>query len=96
MADPGAPKVEYDTEFPLASPMLRFDFDALEKEINRWGEVLRDKGRPCRIRVILGPSYFDGVILSKTFRKTSFFPDLTCREGMLVLRFREWQMQRAS
>lgn len=96
VADPSAPRVEYNTEYPLSNPTLRFDFDALEKEINRWGQKIPQFGRPSRIRVIFGPSYFDGVILSKTFRKTSFFPDLTTKEGMLMLRFREWQIRRAS
>ncbi len=96
MADPAAPKVDYDTETSLSSPNLRFDFDALEKEIDRWCEKIPQAGRPSRIRIILGPRYFDGVIMSVSCRKTAFFEDLTTREGILTIRFQQWQMQRAS
>ena len=96
IADPGAPEMEYDTANSLSSPDLKMDFRALAREINDWMAIIPSLGRPSRIRVIFGELHFDGVVTSLELNENNHFPDLSVREGLIELRFREWRQMRSA
>jgi len=93
MADPGAPEIEYTVEEAISTDDLKMDFQAIKEMIERWEGLIEGKGRPSRIRIIVGPNYFDGVVTDWSFRIVEFFSDLTAKEVLIALRFREWQLQ---
>lgn len=95
-ADPGAPSIEYESNFIVSSNFLRMDFQAIRYTIEEWEKKIPGLGRPSRIRVIIGPNYFDGVIRSSKFRIGEFFPDLSAQQALVALRFREWNPRLSS
>jgi hypothetical protein len=95
-ADPGAPDLRYRTNRSLSTSDLKMDFHAIVDEIREWCAPIRELGRPSRVRVIFGKTYFDAVILSVNVKQSEHFPDLAVWEGMIGVRFRKWQMRRAS
>jgi len=90
MADPGTPDFTWSVSERLANSKLKFDFQALRKTLERWQNKLDGKGRPSRMRIVVGPNYFDGIITTLGFKITEFFEDLSAREALVSLEFREW------
>lgn len=97
VADPGAPDIAYQTagDNPLSqnvSAGVSMDFKFIQDVIERWESKRPDKHRPSRIMVILGDRSFSAVIVSSQFKIVEFFSDLSAREALLTLEFREWQL----
>lgn len=90
MADPGSPDIHWSVSERLSSGALKFDFQALRQALERWQQKITGKGRPSRIRIIVGPNYLDGVITAIGFKISEFFEDLSAREALVTLEFREW------
>ena len=90
MADPGTPDLTWSVPERLSNGTTKFDFQALRKALERWNSKVVGKGRPSRIRIIVGPNYLDGVIKVPVFKITEFFEDLSVREAQVTLEFREW------
>lgn len=92
IVDPRAPKVSYESDFAVIDPKDELvDFQAIRSTIEKWEELLDGIRRPSRVKIIVGPNGFEGVITSSTFRITEFFEDLTAKEALFLLEFREWQ-----
>lgn len=89
LADPRAPEVQYNTDYKIMNEGV-VDFQAIKDTIDKWLEPLDGLNRPSRISIVVGPNVFNGVITSTSFKITTFFEDLTPREAMLSLEFREW------
>jgi hypothetical protein len=90
MADPGSPDFTWSVPERLSNSDVKSDFQALRKALERWEKKLDGRGRPSRVRVIVGPNYFDGVMTQLGFKITEFFEDLSAREALVSLEFREW------
>jgi len=90
--EPGAPIVTSESveERVSQGSDLPADFEKIEEALNRWEKPLENKGRPSRLRIIMGPRNFDGVISKLTVRITEYFPDLTAREVLFTIGFRQW------
>jgi len=85
LADPGAPEINYKTN------SVKIDsFEAVEELIESWSQIVSSKGRPARVKVIMGERFFDGVIRNYHFKIIESFEDLSAKEGILTLEFREW------
>lgn len=98
VGEPHAPNTEYSQgdsptiPFSGIAGTIKIDFEFIESMLNRWTEPLENKRRPSRIKVILGPRSFMGVITNLDFRITEFFPDLSAREARLTIGFRQWEL----
>lgn len=108
VADPGGPDIEYakaDHKIsprtgrlvdgsPLpATPSGKMAFEQLVMMLDAWGAVIPAKGRPSRLKVMMGPQDFDCVVTGSQFRIREFFgEDLSAREALISLEFRQWQM----
>lgn len=91
ISEPSAPRVSYESSDPVVRSDGLVDFEAIRDTIERWEEIIEGKGRPARIGIMVGPNVFEGVITATNFRITEFFEDLTAREAMFNLEFREWR-----
>lgn len=93
IADPGAPDIvgEYQTANNEIAPGTPVDFEFIESLFERWASILPAKKRPSRVRVIFGPRHFDGVIVHLDHRIVEAFEDLSTREGLITVSFREWK-----
>jgi hypothetical protein len=97
IAEPHAPNVGHNCPEELTGDYgLPVDFEQIEALVTRWKNPMENLGRPGRIRVILGPRFFDGVMLTVSFEITQFFEDLTARKARLSIPFRQWQPQQAT
>jgi len=100
MADPGAPEIESKIDDPPYAYNAKNDFQRIRKTIEKWEADIEGKGRPSAINLIMGSrdadgnltsgNSFEGVIVRSGFRLTEFFNDLSVREAIITLRFREW------
>ena len=90
LADPGAPKIGYNTPSRISTDMNKFDFGELKRTLDDWNKPIEGKGRPARIKVIMGENKFDGVVTRWKFRILDFFPDMTAKEVLMTISFREW------
>jgi len=90
IADPRAPLVNYEANFNILDANGLVDFQAVKETIEAWEELLPQLLRPSRIAIVVGPNVFEGVILNSQMRITEFFEDLTPKEAMLTIGFREW------
>lgn len=98
VADPHAPGMEFGsvddgfhTRVNVTATGTTVDFEFIETMLNHWTTPLEAKRRPSRIKIIIGPRYFRGVITSLDPRLTEFFPDMTVREAEILIGFREWE-----
>lgn len=93
VADPTAPDFEVDnTALPVMSGDVKADVDKLVAELDNWCEPRTDTGRPSRVMIIWGANWsFTGVIMSINPKLTYFFRDLSTRQGMISISFREWE-----
>ena len=100
VADPSAPNVPHNASVRVSpapdDSRLPVSFERIEQVIYKWTEPLADLGRPPRIGISIGPREFKGVILNHQSRITEFFSDLTAREALLNIRFREWQILKST
>jgi hypothetical protein len=93
MADPGSPEILSEgVPYNVKGGGINMDFQAIRANLELWESKLPNKGRPSRIKVIVGPNSFECLIRSSKFRITEFFRDLTAREVEITLRFREWTL----
>lgn len=97
LGDPGAPEIEYEIgdDNPVVRQVpgnIKMDFEFIQKLIERWTWVMPHKGRPPRIKVVIGTRWFEGVIEELNFKLIDFFPDLTVKEALMTISFREWNL----
>ncbi len=93
VALPGAPRIQSDAgERVSPSDDLPMDFEAIEETLRRWSQDVEGKRRPSRIKVILGERAFNCVITRIGSEVTAFFEDLTAREAILTIGFRQWEL----
>ncbi len=92
IADPGAPDIEYQPANNATAPGGRKDFEFIESLFERWASMLPAKKRPSRVRVMFGPRSFEGVIVHLDHRIVETFEDLSVREGLITVSFREWKI----
>jgi hypothetical protein len=90
VADPRAPEVNFEADFPVIDQHGLVDFKSITDTIENWIELIEGVKRPSRIGIIVGPNVFEGVLLNITPRITDFFEDLSAKEALLLLEFREW------
>ena len=90
MADPQAPTVHYKSNFNIIGSDDLVDFQAIKNTIEKWEKLLDGSRRPSRIGIMVGPNRFEGVIKKYRFKITEFFENLSTKEGILSLEFREW------
>ena len=92
MADPGSPDIDYhiNSNNGISTHILKMDFQVLLETIERWEEVIEDKGRPSRLKIIMGSNGFNCVVINSEIRISETFSDLSVREGFITLRLREW------
>lgn len=102
--DPAAPPIEYrQGGNPLLSARpvslsvsaargssTIMPFETVQDIIDTWMQLLPDRQRPSQIQIIIGPQSFKGIIKGIGIDIRSFFPNLTAREAILTLEFREW------
>lgn len=91
VSEPSAQTMESLSKTMIAHPELRVNFEGLEATIKDWMLPVDGKGRPSRINVILGPRFFNGIILSYRLEIIEFHHDLSARHGRLRLEFQEWE-----
>lgn len=91
VADPKAPKVNYDALEPINDGSDVVDFQSIREMIDRWSQLLEGRQRPSRVAVIIGPNTFECIITKKSFTINSFFPDLSAEEAIIELEMREWR-----
>ena len=95
-ADPSAPDVQIRIEegqpiLNSVSSNLSMDFQVIRSLIEKWEGMVEGKRRASVIKMIMGPNDFDCVITESSFRLVDFFGrDLTVREAIITLSFREW------
>lgn len=92
LADPGAAGIDHATDEPIVNGLVPMDFQAIIRTLDGWTAVVPAKGRPARVRVIVGPNYFDGAFLRLGYKITEFFEDLSAREALVNFEFREWRL----
>jgi hypothetical protein len=90
LADPGAPQIDHRAAQIISRPEDKFDFAALKAIIDQWNRPIPGKGRPARLKIIVGHNVFEGVITRWRFKIVDFFPDMTAKEVLLTISFREW------
>lgn len=91
VSEPSANRMEAVSELPIPHPDLGVNFENLEQTIIKWMQPIPGKGRPSRINVILGPRFFNAVILTYDFEVIEFHGDLTAKHARLKLEFRQWE-----
>ena len=89
-ADPGAPEIKRDIGLDGGDEMT---FERIEEVMENWRQLLPEKKRPSRIKVIIGSRTFDCIVENIRMRITEWFDDLTAREALLTLEFREWLLE---
>jgi hypothetical protein len=92
MAEPRAPQIEYKSDFKIIDANGLVDFNAIKATIEKWEKPLPGIRRPSRVGILMGDNVFEGVLKSYTMRINEFFKDLSPKEGILMLEFREWQL----
>jgi len=90
IADPRAPKVDYRSDYRIIDTGGLVDFQAIRDTLEKWEHLIDGLKRPSRVGIVVGVNAFEGVIINTTFRITEFFEDLTPKEALVLLEFREW------
>jgi len=92
IADPGSPEISYNLNVneEISTPSLKMDFQVILDTLDRWTDTIPDKGRPSRLKIIMGPNGFNCIVTSTEVRISETFSDLSVREGYINLRVREW------
>lgn len=91
VSEPSANRMEALSDVPIPHPDLGVDFENLEQTIKQWNRPIEGLGRPSRIAVVMGPRFFNAVVLSYRFEISEYHGDLSARHGRLILEFREWE-----
>ena len=91
VAEPSANPMDAQTAKMIPQPNHQVDFENLEVTIIDWMTPLEGKRRPARINVVLGPRFFNGVILNYRFKVLEFHEDLSARHGRLTMEFKQWE-----
>lgn len=91
VSEPPANRMEAQTDQPIPHPDLGVDFENLEATIKEWMLPIDGKRRPARINVVMGPRFFNGVVLSYRISISDYHGDLTARQARLELEFQEWE-----
>lgn len=90
IANPGTPNINYDVPENIVPEGLIVEFEQIRVALERWTDPVSGLGRSSRIRVIIGPNYFDIVMTSLGFRIGQFFEDLSAQESSINIGCREW------
>lgn len=92
IADPGAPDFESDCYINVKPTGVKADFDRILFMVDRWRNRRPETGMPSRMIVVFGSiRQFTGIISNRKAQVISSFKDMSTREGIITLQFREWE-----
>lgn len=96
IAAPGAPEIQFKSKAAgvyADNPSNQVvDFTIVKNIIERWEEKIEGVNRPSIIMIIFGELVFTGVIKNTNYKLIECFEDLSPKESLLTLEFRDWNV----